>query len=116
MFSRRARATRSRPVAGFTKPTVHDILTGSTADGRVMAGRRATIGHRRLQTNRLRWVTPMAWDPAAIRPGDMPYGTRHMRMAAVPIQLRAEEPAGFIASRRNEPGDARERTGARFMA
>ena len=45
----------------------------------------------------------MAWDPAAILPGDMPFGTRRMRMAAAPIPRRAEERAGFTASRRNKP-------------
>ena len=44
----------------------------------------------------------MAWDLAVIRPGDTPYGTRHMKMEAAPIPLHAEEPAGFTASRRNE--------------
>jgi len=38
-----------------------------------------------------------------IRPGDTPCGTRHMRMEAAPIQLRAEEAAGSTASRQNEP-------------
>jgi probable addiction module antidote protein len=47
----------------------------------------------------------MAWDLAVIRPGDTPYGTRRMRMAAAPIPLRAEARAGFTASRRNEPGE-----------
>lgn len=28
-----------------------------------------------------------------------------MKTAAAPIPLRAEEPAGFTASRQNEPGD-----------
>jgi len=36
------------------KPVVHDILTGSTADGRVMAGK--TCNDWSLQINRLKWV------------------------------------------------------------
>ena len=47
----------------------------------------------------------MAWDLAAIRPGDTPSGTRHMKMEAAPIRLRVEEPAGFTASRQNERGE-----------
>jgi hypothetical protein len=47
----------------------------------------------------------MAWDLAVIRPGDTPYGIRHMRMEAAPIPRRAAAAAGFIVSRRNEPID-----------
>ena len=45
----------------------------------------------------------MASGPAGTRLGDTPYGTRHMRMEAAPIPLRAVERVGFTASRRNEP-------------
>ena len=65
--------------------------------------RRATIGRRRLRTDRPRWVTPTAWDLAVLHPADTLYRTRHTRMEAAPIPRRAEEPAGFIASRRNDP-------------
>ena len=87
------------------KPTVHDILTGSTADGKVMAGKTCNDWTSDAKDQQAQVVTPMAWDLAAIRPGDTPSGTRHMKMAAAPIRLRVEEPAGFTASRQNEPGE-----------
>lgn len=78
------------------KPNAHDILTGSTADGRVMAGKTCTDWTSESKANRLRWVTPMVWDPAAIRRGDMPYGTRRMKTAAAPTPPRAAAPADLL--------------------
>ena len=84
------------------KPTEHDILTGSTADGTVMAGKtcndwtsaasdqQAQVGHR-----------------DGLGPGGDPSGRYAIwnsshRMEVAPIRLRAEEQGEFTASRRNE--------------
>src|ERR1043165_1585592 len=69
---------------------------------RLWPERHATIGHRHLQINRLRWVTPTALAPVALHPEDIPYGPRRMRPAAAPIPLRAAVADGYTASRRNE--------------
>jgi len=84
------------------KPTVHDVLTGSTADGRVMAGKTCNDWTSESSDQQAQVGHSEGSDLAAIRRADTRYGTRHMRMAAVQTPLLAEEGDGSTVLRRSE--------------
>ena len=81
------------------KPVVHDILTGSTADGKLMAGKTCNDWTSESSDQQAQVGHSDGLGPGGDPSGRYPYGTRHMRMAAAQTPLRAEEADGSTVSR-----------------
>jgi hypothetical protein len=96
---------RGQPIngqwTGSPAPVEHDIMTGSAADGTLMAGSPAATGRPRRRRHLARSVTRMAWAPTAIprapcRPGirRTPIRTARIRRRAAARDASTASPSG----------------------
>ena len=86
---------------------MHDILTGSTANGKVMAAKTCNDWTSDSKDQQAQIGHSDGLGPAAIPPADTPSGTHLTKTAAPATPPRAVAPEGFIVSRRDKPRNLR---------